>query len=160
MLVSYQLKKLSPAQAAATSRKKQAEEAKKTEKISMREADKQQASATNAAAVAAFGSKAQKWGAWSTSAAKPPATAPQNTTAVANKVETAEKEARPESNLGQGTGLRPAGDAAQNSGFLPPSRVKAEMLSAKLQDLVAVMEGHHMFHKSTLLYKLYDRLPN
>ena len=155
-----QAEEWAPTQAAATSKKKQAEEAKKSERTSMREADKQQATATNAAAVAAFGSKAQKWGAWSSSAAKQPVTAPQNTTAVANRVEAAEKETRPESRSGEGTGLKSAGDKAQKSGFLPPSRVKAEMLSAKLQDLVAVMEGHHMYQKSTLLYKLYDRLPN
>ena len=126
----------------------------------MREADKQQATATNAAAAAAFGSKAQKWGAWSTAAPKPPANAPQNAVAVANKAEATGKEIHPESKIGEGTGLKPVGATAQKSGFLPPSRVKAEMLSAKLQDLVAVMEGHHMYQKGTLLYKLYDRLPD
>lgn len=121
----------------------------------MRESDKQQASATNAAAAAAFGSKAQKWGAWSTSAAKAPATAPQTTTAVAEG-----KATTPEPKTGEPASSKPAADRTQKSGFLPPSRVKAEMLSAKLQDLVAVMEGNHMYQKSGLLYKLYDRLPD
>lgn len=158
----------------ATSKKKQAaDEAKKADKAQMRDSDKMQASAANAAAAAAFGSKAQKWGAWSTSAAKNPTGASQNPSsggqkadavaATVNEAGSASRETtaaapRQEDGMRKSAITKPAAEGSQKKGFLPPSRVKAEMLSAKLPDLIAAMEGQHMYHKSALLYKLYEQL--
>lgn len=153
---------------AATSKKKAAED-KKSEKTSLKDSDKQQASAANAAAAAAFGSKAQKWGAWSTAAAKNPVSSTSKTEAGPTSsapdaaIAQAEKGAshrREDSESKQTSLARPTADAVVKKPFLPPSRVKAEMLSAKLPDLVAALEGHPMYQKSSLLYKLYDQLPD
>lgn len=145
---------------AATSKKKQAvEEAKKSDKAQMKDSDKLQASAANAAAAAAFGSRAQKWGAWSTSAAKKPSGGAQKPGAGAPASSASEATVKQEDTLKKGNAPKTAStDGPQQSGLLPPSRVKAEMLSAKLPDLVTVMESQHMYQKSTLLYKLYDQL--
>ena len=48
---------------------------------------------------------------------------------------------------------RPAGESA-----LGASRANAEAMTAKLPDLIAVMEKDRMYQKSTLLYKLYSQI--
>lgn len=131
--------------------------AKKTDKASKKEVEKQQASAANAAAAAAFGGKAQKWGAWSQDATKKPTAKP-----AASKADTAG--IGPTAPSGQEVGGLTGGKKVEGGDVvrgpaLPPSRVKSEMLSAKLADLVAVLERDPMYEKSALLFRLYAQMP-
>ena len=149
---------------------------KKAEKANKKEAEKQQASAANAAALSAFGSKA-KWGAWGAPAAgktsKPqakaeegseqdaataePAKAASGTTKVAPADDGAARAGTP-SVIDLEPDSTATGAAAARTSILPPSGVKAGVLTAGLKDLVAVMERERMYTKSTLLYKLYEQL--
>jgi hypothetical protein len=131
----------------------------------MKDSDKMQASAANAAAAAAFGGgKSQKWGAWSTDGAKkgvstPKPEAPKSAAEAPAPSPMGAAQER-EGGIPGGSRLgQPPAVAPQNAAALAPSRVKAANLTAKLPDLVAAMERDPMYKKSTLLYKLYDQLP-
>lgn len=136
-------------------KKKQDEEiSKKADKANRKETEKQQASAANAAAAAAFGSKAAKWGAWSTE----PAMKPVSKLAKAGTSKADGAAAMPTASAAEtknSSTFRAPGESMKGPA-LPPSRVKAEMLSAKLPDLVAVLERDPMYQKSALLYRLHD----
>lgn len=130
---------------------------KKGEKVQkVKETEKQQASAANAAAVAAFGkTKWNKWGASKGTAGKPAEKAskkPRTADAPTKTPATPPREAAR-------TAAETKTEAARvpDSG-LAASRANAEMMTAKLPDLIAVMEKDHMYQKSTLLYKLYAQL--
>lgn len=143
-------------QVSAGSKRKQSDEepSKRAEKAIRKETEKQQVSAANAAAAAAFGSKAQKWGAWSAEAAKRPAgKIGKPSEAAGDSVRQGTDTSRPE-------GVR-AEEPVKEAGrphALPPSRVKAEMLSAKLPDLLAVLERDTFYEKSALLYRLQGQM--
>lgn len=132
----------------------------------MKDSDKMQASATNAAAAAAFGvGKSQKWGAWSTDGAKKGGSTPKpeapktaaDAPAPPPRMWAAQEK---EGGLPGGSRLEQSPTvASQSAAALAPSRVKAAALTARLPDLVAAMERDPMYKKSTLLYKLYDQLP-
>lgn len=144
----------------AGSKRKREEDAqsKKGEKAARKETEKQQASAANAAAVAAFGkTKWNKWGQAPKTASKPtsenppkspkPGSSKPATPTVSGELKKEEKKAD----------IEVTRATSKTADGLGASRVNAENLTAKLPDLIAVMEKDRMYQKSTLLYRLLSQ---
>lgn len=146
-------------QARAKRKREEDGQGKKDDKMAGKESQKRQASAANAAAVAAFGkTKWNKWGQAPKSSTKqgaaasaPPSPGPTSSQPPASGDSPAKK-------AGQETVKKVETAKREAASGLGASRANAEMMTAKLPDLIAVMEKDRMYQKSTLLYKLQAQI--